>query len=108
SRIYGGGRIQIASGKLPLPIQTAIGSKEPAINDLVNLYAREGTGEICGLWNSREMAANGIGSLHLGRAIVAVASQLNLTSLFALCAPATVRNCLHVGFEIAHYLGRNG
>lgn len=108
SRIYGGGRIQIASGRLPLPIQTAIGNKEPAIHEVIHRFAQKGTGEICGLWNAREMAANGIGSLHLGRAIVAVAGQLNLTSLFALCAPATVKNCLQVGFEVAGFLGRGG
>ena len=108
NKLYGGGRIQVASGKLSLPIETAIGDKEPSIRRIIEAYAENGTGEICGLWNSREMAVNGIGSLHLGRAIVAVAGQLSLNSLFALCAPATVRNCNLVGYETARFIGDNG
>lgn len=108
SKVYGGGRIQVANGRLPLPIETAVADKDPTIHDVINSYAKNGTGEICGLWNSREMASNGIGSLHLGRAIVALAGQMNLSSLFALCAPATVRNCALVGYEVARFIGDNG
>lgn len=107
-KIYGGGRIQVATGKLRLPIEVAVSDKDPSIHSVINEYALQGTGEICGLWNSREMAIHGIGSLYLGRAIVAVTEQLNLTSLFALCAPATVRNCISVGYEIATFLGNKG
>lgn len=108
AKIYGGGRIQVASGNLMLPIETAICEKDPSIHKIIDMYAQKGTGEICGLWNSREMAANGVGSIHLGRAMVAVAGQLNLSSLFALCAPATVRNCIRVGYETAGFIGDNG
>lgn len=108
NKIYGGGRIQVASGNLSLPLEIAITKTDPTIHNTIDRYAEEGTGELCGLWNSREMAANGVGSLHLGRAIVAIAGGLNLRSLFALCAPATVRNCLRVGFEIARFIGDNG
>lgn len=107
-KVYGGGRIQVASGNLMLPIETAVADKDPSIHEVIAEYAKTGTGEICGLWNSREMAVCGVSSLYLGRAIVAVAVQLKLSSLWALCAPATVRNCELVGYEIARFVGDNG
>jgi hypothetical protein len=39
---------------------------------------------------------------------VAITQQLKLTTLFGLCAPATVKNSARVGFEIATFLGNNG
>lgn len=107
-KIYGGGRIQIGGGNLKLPIETAVTDKDPSIHAVIREYAKKGTGEICGLWNSREMAVYGIGSLYLGRALLAITNQLKLNSLFALCAPATVRNSGNVGYETATFLGNNG
>lgn len=107
-KVYGGARIQIAGGKFPLPIEKALTNFDNSIHELVNSLSANGTGELCGLWNSREVAGLGIGSIYLGRVGVAIATQLNLTCLFALCAPATVRNCLRVGFLVEKSLGNNG
>ena len=108
TKIFGGGRIQMASDNLRLPIETAIADKDPSIHAVIREYAKRGTGEICGLWSSREMAICGISSIYIGRAIVAISDQLQLNSLFALCAPATVRNCENVGYERAEFLGDKG
>lgn len=108
-KVYGGARIQIANNTFPLPIETAVQELDTSIHELVTgLSKNGGTGELCGLWNSREVAGYGLGSIYLGRVGVAVASMLNLNSLFALCAPATVKNCLRVGFKIETSLGNEG
>ncbi len=107
-KIYGGARIQVAGGEHQLPIEKAVTNFDPGIHKLVNKLAPAGTGELCGLWNSREVAGYGIGSIYLGRVGVALASQLQINSLFALCAPATVKNCMRVGFELETSLGNNG
>ena len=108
-KVYGGARIQIANNTFPLPIETAVQELDTSIHELViRLSKNGGTGELCGLWNSREVAGYGLGSIYLGRVGVAVASMLNLNSLFALCAPATVKNCLRVGFKIETSLGNEG
>lgn len=107
-KIYGGARIQIAGGKYNLPIEKAVEGLDTSIHDYISQYIPDGTGELCGLWNSREVAGYGIGSIYLGRVGVAIATQLNLKTLFALCAPATVKNCIRVGFEIETSLGNNG
>ncbi|WP_276364162.1 hypothetical protein [Daejeonella sp. H1SJ63] len=106
--IYGGARIHVAGGSEPLPIEQATGALDPSIYDLVWQYAQNGTGEGCGLWNSREIAGYGIGSIFLTRVGVAMSTQIGLDSLFGLCAPYTVKMAQSVGYEIEYGIGNNG
>ncbi|MDQ3072488.1 MAG: hypothetical protein M3Q97_04380 [Bacteroidota bacterium] len=108
TKVYGGARIHVFGGTQPLPIEEATGEMDSAIFPLVHQYARHGTGELCGLWNSREVAGMGIGSTFLTRAGVTIVSQLGLESLFALCAPYTVKMAENVGFVIEKTLGNEG
>ncbi len=104
----GGARIQVAGGSVPLPIETAIDDMDPRIYERVKEEAQRGTGEYCGLWNSRKIAGYGIGSVVLVRVGIAVMSQLRLNSLFAFCSPATVPISTKVGYQIITSLGNNG
>lgn len=109
NKVLGGARIQIADNLLPLPIVDAVKIVDERILHIINQHQLTGlTGEICGLWNSREIAGYGIGSIYLGWAGVALARILGIQSLFALCAPATVRPSKQVGFTIERGLGSNG
>jgi hypothetical protein len=107
-KIFGGARIQVARNKYPLPIEDALTKFDKNIHSFVKELAANGTGELCGLWNSREVAGLGIGSIYLGRVGVAIAHQLRLKTLYALCAPATVKNCMRVGFLVDERLGDKG
>src|SRR3954454_5436290 len=51
-KLYGGARIQAADGIHPLPIEVATYNMDSKILDVVRKYARCGTGEVSGLWNS--------------------------------------------------------
>ena len=106
--VYGGARVHVAGGTMPLPIEEATGILDPKIFDIIKHYAQFGTGEICGLWNSREIAGYGIGSIFLTRAAVSVSSQIGLQSLFALCAPYTVSMAELVGYEHEKSVGNAG
>ncbi|SKB71415.1 hypothetical protein [Daejeonella lutea] len=106
--IYGGARIHVAGGTEPLPIEQATGALDPSIYDLVYDFAQKGTGEGCGLWNSREIAGYGIGSIFLTRVGVAMSTQIGLDSLFGLCAPYTVKMAQSVGYEIEEGIGNKG
>jgi hypothetical protein len=108
SKTYGGARIQMAAGKFALPIEEALTKFDNDIHKYVADLATEGTGELCGLWNSREVAGLGIGSIFLSRVGVAIAQQVQLKTLFALCAPATVKNAMRVGFLVDERLGDEG
>ena len=107
-KTFGGARIQIAAGKFPLPIEDALNKFDLSIHQLVKQHAPDRTGELCGLWNSREVAGLGIGSIYLSRVGVALAMQLKMNTLFALCAPATVKNANRVGFVVDERLGNKG
>ncbi len=107
-KILGGARVQVAKGNFKLPIEDAVGKFDPRIHDYVANHLPERTGELCGLWNSREVAGIGIGSIYLGRVGVALARYLKLNTLYALCAPATVKNTMRVGFLVDKRLGDNG
>lgn len=112
-KVYGGARIQLKSDTYPLPMEDAIGKLDPSIHEVVASYSEKSTAELCGLWNSREVAGMGIGSILLGRACVAraglvLAGQLKLGSLFALCASYTLKMALSTGFEVERSVGVNG
>jgi hypothetical protein len=107
-KVYGGARVHVSGGSEPLPIEQATGGMDPAIFDLVWNYAQQGTGELCGLWNSREIAGYGIGSIFLIRSAAAIAYQIGLQSLFALCAPYTVKPVVGIGMELEDSIGNQG
>jgi len=108
SKVYGGARVHVSGGTELLPLEQATGAMDPTVFDLVWSYAKHGTGELCGLWNSREIAGYGIGSIFLIRAAVAISTQIGLTSLFALCAPYTVKPVESVGMHLEAMVGNNG
>lgn len=104
TKTYGGARVQLADGVLPLPIETAIGKYDPKVYSSV----RQGSAEICAMWNSKEVAGMGIGSQVLARAGVVLAAQLPIDNFHVLCAPITTRIGKRVGFVIDESLGDKG
>jgi len=107
-RVLGGGRVQLRSKEFPLPLEDAIAEVDPKIISYMDQFGDLEVAEYCGLWNSKEVAGFGIGSIYLVKVGVAIASQFNLKKLLALCSPATVRISKKVGYEIIESLGDNG
>ncbi len=106
--VYGGARIHVAGGAEALPIEQATSALDSSIHDLVWTYAKHGTGEICGLWNSQKLAGYGIGTPLLIRTLIAIASQLGIQSLFAFCAPYTVKPVVDCGMVLIESIGNKG
>src|SRR2546428_1855975 len=71
TKVFGGARVQVADNQVPLPIETAIGKYDNKIHTMINV----GSAEICGLWNSMEVAGLGIGSVFMARVGIAVCDQ---------------------------------
>ncbi len=74
---------------------------------MVAEYAKNKTGELCGLWNSKDIAGHGL-SILLTRMGVALARMLDMGSLFVLCAPYTVAMAKTYGFVIETSIGKEG
>lgn len=109
NKVVSGLRIHISDKKFPLPLEGAIQKVDDKIVELVGAYRDAGgTGEIGGLWNSRAISGYGIGALFLSRTSLVIAEQLNVPSLFALCAEYTLKPTLQKGFEIEEKIGNNG
>ena len=108
-KILGGARVHVKDSSHRLPIEDAVYELDESIFDRVLKDSIDGgTGELCGLWNSREVAGLGLGSMYLTRAGVAITSQLCLKSLYGLAASYTVKMSQKVGYEIITSLGKNG
>ena len=105
--IYGGVRVHIADGVVPLPLESAIGKMEPRVHELIKGYLDEGTGELCALWNAKEVAGLGI-SLLLIRAGISIVTQIALNSLFTICADYTMPMVRKVGFIMEDSIGNKG
>lgn len=103
-KVYGGARVQMVDGKIPLPIEHALGHYDPKIYEFV----KTGCAEICGMWNSMEVAGMGIGSLILCRVCVSVVNQLPIDKIYVLCAPVTTRMGKRVGAVVEESLGDKG
>lgn len=106
--IYGGARIHRANAQFPLPMVEAIEELDSSIRDVIAKDIDTGTGEICGMWNSRKITGMGIGAIFMSKACLALSPKLQVTSLYALFAPVTVKLGLEMGYEILTQVGNNG
>lgn len=107
-KLYGGARVQVADGIHPLPIEDATGEMDEKIYEIVAHHAQNGTGELSGLWNSKEVAGLGIGSLFPSRVAVVIAEQIGLSTMFSLCSPTTVRFNKWIGSNVLTTVGNDG
>ena len=105
--VQGGIRVHIADKDHLLPVEEAIGEMDPKIFVMVREFSLSGTGELCGLWNSKAVAGLGI-SLLLIRAGISIVNQVNLSSLFTICADYTMPMVNRVGFIVEDQLGNKG
>jgi len=108
SKIYGGTRVQVRSPNLKLPMGDAIAKIDKKIYSYVDAIGDYNVAEFCGLFNSREVAGYGIGSLYLCRIAMAVSGLVGIKNLLALCSPITLLMSERIGFEILKDLGNNG
>jgi len=107
-RIFGGARIQCVDGINQLPIEEATGSMDPKVYSVVKHHSQFGACELCGLWNSKEVAGLGIGSFLPAIVAVAITKQIGINILFALCSPFTTRFKDWIGGQILTTVGNNG
>ena len=106
--MIGGARIHIANEHERLPIEDAVYHMDPKIAGLIKEYSiHGGVGELCGLWNSMNFKKIRLG-IKLGRAAVAVVSQLNITKMMVIVGRATLQSCRNIGFIESTILGNNG
>lgn len=107
-KVLGGARLQAADGITKLPLEEATGYMDAKVYNLIQEYSLRGVGEVCGLWNSAEVSGMGIGSIFLIRSALALAEQIGLKAMFALCSPFTTRIAGNYGFLTEESIGNKG
>ncbi|MFN6115498.1 MAG: hypothetical protein ACK46G_08540 [Flavobacteriales bacterium] len=105
--MVGGLRIERASSRHRLPIQQALVSLEPCIDEVIGDLTEDGCGEICGLWNTSRFAGRGV-PLLLSEAAVSMVHHLGMRHLVCFVAHYTLRHALKVGFQLLDSLGDGG
>lgn len=112
TEVYGGAKIHTNSHEYLLPLEEAVGEIDPKIHELIEKFPPGKTGELCGLWNSRKMSGSGLSSILVRAAVaksgIVLAHQLKLDSLFALCAPWTIKMFEDSGYRIEETIGYKG
>lgn len=107
--VLGGARVNLTGGAQLLPIEMALFRKDPRIIHMVEASAGNGgTGELCGLWNSRKVAGIGLGSVFVTRACIAILSQLHITTLYGFAASYTLDMSVNLGYEVLKNVGTDG
>lgn len=106
--MIGGVRVQVSSKGKPLPVEKAVGDKDPKVEALITNYRENGgVGELCALWNAKKVAGIGI-SLLLIRAGISIVNQVSIASLVTICADYTLPMVKRVGFIVEDSLGNDG
>lgn len=105
--LVGGIRTQIADGINLLPVEKAVGHLDPNIHNIVRNYIDDGVGELCALWNAKEVAGMGL-SIMLVRAGISILNQINCNTLMGICADYTMKMFKKVGFVVDTTLGDKG
>jgi hypothetical protein len=105
--VVGGVRTQIADGINQLPVEKAIGKMDPNIHEIVKQYITDGVGELCALWNAKEVAGIGL-SIMLVRAGISTLNQIKCNTLMGICADYTLKMFRKVGFVVDNSLGNGG
>jgi hypothetical protein len=105
--MVGGIRLEVSRGGRLLPITRALVGMDPRIEQRIEELSRNGTAEICGLWNDHLINGRGLPIL-LSFAAVSIANQINIGSLTCLVAHYTLRHALRVGFTLMEDIGDGG
>jgi hypothetical protein len=105
--VVGGVRTHVADGDHQLPVERAIGKMDPRIHMLVDNYRDKGVGELCALWNAKEVAGMGL-SIMIVRAGISTLNQFGCNTLMGICADYTLKMFRKVGFVVDNSLGNGG
>lgn len=107
TQVLGGIRIHLADGIEMLPVEKAIGKIDPNIHIIVSSYQDEGVGELCALWNAKQIAGLGI-SMLLTYAGISMTNQMSCKTLMGIGSDHTMEMFAKVGFTVDRSLGKNG
>lgn len=103
----GGARFERRTKDNLLSFERVLMKNEPRLVKHINGRVKGGTGEICGLWNAKEVAGWNT-SILLVRSVIIAMWEQNMSSIFAFNARYTNRIPIRLGFRRLTIIGDNG
>jgi hypothetical protein len=112
SELFGGARLHIKNKEHFLPIENAISKLDKRIHNLISPDLAFKTGELCGLWNTKNISGNGLSAMlvrtGVAKAGIFIAEKYHLKSLYTLSAPWTIDMVKKIGFRVEQSIGNHG
>lgn len=109
---YGGARLHIKNNNIKLPIELALEKLDAKISQLINSTLSFKTGELCGLWNKKDMSGSGLSAMLIrtgvAKAGIFIGEKYKLQSLYTLSAPWTKHMVEKIGFTMEESIGNKG
>lgn len=105
--IVAGIRLHVAGSGQVLPMEDAVAKFDPSISPLLHDLLEHRTGEVAGLWNAQRFAGRGVPFL-LFQSVVAIVSQLRITSLVTFVAEYVAPYAAQCGFRMMSELVDGG
>jgi hypothetical protein len=105
--VVAGIRLHVACTGTVLPMEHAVMKFDPSISPLLQRLQEHRTGEVAGLWNAHRFAGRGVPFL-LFQAVVAVASQLRISSMVTFVAEYVAQYAAQCGFRMMSELVDGG
>jgi len=110
--LLGGARLHIKNKEHFLPIESAISNLDSNIHKLINPDFAFKTGELCGLWNTKNTSGSGLSAMlvrtGVAKAGIFIAEKYHLKSLYTLSAPWTIGMVKKIGFKVEESVGNRG
>ena len=106
--VLGGVRLHVANKLTVMPMVEAIAKVDDRIYTEVDKLIDNGTAEICGIWNSRQIMGLGLGAIYLMRCSIALSTQVGLDTMLSFASRATRQRGYEKGFEPFVNVGNNG
>ncbi|MEX0811280.1 MAG: GNAT family N-acetyltransferase [Chitinophagales bacterium] len=107
NKILGGVKLHRYDYNYKLPIENSVGYLDDKIFKIIEKNRTKNLGELCGLWNTREIAGRGLGYVLL-RALVVITSQVQVDTLISLSSDHTIKMLRGLGYRVIRTLGNNG
>ncbi|MES1181690.1 MAG: hypothetical protein ABUL44_02750, partial [Flavobacterium sp.] len=112
NELFGGARLHVKNKEHLLPIENAISKLDKRIHNLISPDLAFKTGELCGLWNTKNISGNGLSAMlvrtGVAKAGIFIAEKYSLRSLYTLSAPWTIGMVKKIGFVVEESIGNQG
>lgn len=105
--LVAGIRLHVAGPGRILPMEQAVSKFDPSIKERLERLQENCTGEVAGLWNAHRFAGRGVPFL-LFQSVVAIASQLRISSLVTFVAEYVAPYAAQCGFRMMDELVDGG